>query len=86
MTAAWRLPLRSSRSKHAFESRDQFREPDSEWFHDDTYLFAYDMELNVVPAFSEREARNPAASVEPPTHRGVLPTGLYSLSTTNAMG
>lgn len=38
----------------------EFRKPNSEWFHDDTYLFAYDMELNVLlnPAFPEREGRN----------------------------
>jgi len=38
----------------------EFRKPDSEWFHGDTYLFAYDMDLNVLlnPAFPEREGRN----------------------------
>ena len=38
----------------------EFRTPNSEWFHDDTYLFAYDMDLNVLlnPAFPEREGRN----------------------------
>ena len=38
----------------------EFRKSDSEWFHDDTYLFAYDMGLNVLlnPAFPEREGRN----------------------------
>jgi len=38
----------------------EFRKPNSEWFHDDTYLFAYDMDLNVLlnPAFPEREGRN----------------------------
>jgi len=44
-------------SAKAFE---EFRKPGSEWFHDDTYLFAYDMELNVLlnPAYPEREGRN----------------------------
>jgi len=38
----------------------EFRTPKSDWFHDDTYLFAYDMDLNVLlnPAFPEREGRN----------------------------
>jgi cytochrome c len=38
----------------------EFRKPNSEWFHDDTYLFAYDMALNVLlnAAFPEREGRN----------------------------
>jgi signal transduction histidine kinase len=38
----------------------EFRKANSEWLHDDTYLFAYDMELNVLlnPAFPEREGRN----------------------------
>jgi cytochrome c len=41
----------------------EFRKPNSEWFHDDTYLFAYDMDLNVLlnPAFPDREGRNLAA-------------------------
>lgn len=38
----------------------EFRKPQSEWFHDDTYVFAYDMDLNVLlnPAYPEREGRN----------------------------
>ena len=38
----------------------EFRKPDSEWFHGDTYLFAYDLDLNVLlnPALPEREGRN----------------------------
>jgi signal transduction histidine kinase len=38
----------------------EFRKPDSDWFHGDTYLFAYDMDLNVLlnPAFPEREGKN----------------------------
>lgn len=38
----------------------EFRKPRSEWFDDDTYVFAYDMDLNVLlnPAYPEREGRN----------------------------
>jgi hypothetical protein len=38
----------------------EFRKKDSEWFHGDTYLFAYDMTGNVLlnPAFPEREGTN----------------------------
>lgn len=38
----------------------KFRTRDSDWFRGDTYLFAYDMQLNVLlnPAFPEREGRN----------------------------
>ncbi|HWG80691.1 MAG TPA: cache domain-containing protein [Stellaceae bacterium] len=38
----------------------EFRKPDSEWFHGSTYLFAYDMQANVLlnPAFPEREGTN----------------------------
>jgi cytochrome c len=39
-----------------------FRKRDSEWFQADTYLFAYDMQLNVLlnPAFPKREGTNPS--------------------------
>ena len=38
----------------------EFRKPDSEWFHDTTYLFAYDLKGNVLlnPAFPAREGTN----------------------------
>lgn len=38
----------------------EFRKPDSEWFHGNSYLFAYDMQANVLlnPAFPEREGTN----------------------------
>ena len=38
----------------------EFRTKDSEWFHGDTYLFAYDMKANVLlnPAFPQREGTN----------------------------
>ena len=38
----------------------EFRKPDSEWFHGNTYLFAYDMQANVLlnPAFPQREGTN----------------------------
>jgi cytochrome c len=38
----------------------EFRKPDSEWFHGNTYLFAYDMQANVLlnPAFPAREGTN----------------------------
>jgi len=38
----------------------EFRKKDSEWFHDDTYLFSYDMNANVLlsPAFPKREGTN----------------------------
>jgi len=40
----------------------EFRKKDSEWFHGNTYLFAYDMKANVLlnPAFPEREGTNVA--------------------------
>ena len=43
----------------------EFRKPNSEWFHGDTYLFAYDMDLNVLlnPAFPEREGKISPLSV-----------------------
>ncbi|WP_024517953.1 cache domain-containing protein [Bradyrhizobium sp. Tv2a-2] len=38
----------------------EFRKKDSEWFHDDAYLFSYDMNANVLlnPAFPKREGTN----------------------------
>ena len=38
----------------------EFRKKDSEWFHGDTYLFAYDLKANVLlnPAFPKREGTN----------------------------
>ena len=38
----------------------QFRTPDSEWWSGNTYLFAYDQNLNVLlnPAFPKREGTN----------------------------
>jgi cytochrome c len=38
----------------------EFRVKGSEWFHGDTYLFAYDLQANVLlnPAFSAREGTN----------------------------
>lgn len=38
----------------------EFRKPDSEWWFHNTYLFAYDMDLNVLlnPAFPKREGTN----------------------------
>ena len=38
----------------------EFRRKGSEWFHDDTYLFSYDMNANVLlnPAFPAREGTN----------------------------
>lgn len=39
----------------------EFRVRDSKWWFDDTYLFAYDQNLNVLlnPAFPQREGTNP---------------------------
>jgi len=38
----------------------EFRKKGSEWFHDGTYLFSYDMNANVLlnPAFPKREGTN----------------------------
>src|SRR5271167_1491348 len=38
----------------------EFRKKDSEWFHGDAYIFAYDMKGNVLlnPAFPQREGMN----------------------------
>jgi cytochrome c len=49
--------LVDKKGKSAFA---EFRKKDSEWFHDSTYLFAYDMDANVLlnPAFPEREGTN----------------------------
>lgn len=46
--------LIDSKGKAAFP---EFRVKGSEWFHEDTYLFVYDMESNVLlnPAFPARE-------------------------------
>jgi cytochrome c len=39
----------------------EFRKRDSEWWFGDTYLFAYDRDLNILlnPAFPKREGTNP---------------------------
>ena len=49
--------LVDSKGRAAFE---EFRKKGSEWFHDDTYLFSYDMNANVLlnPAFPQREGTN----------------------------
>jgi signal transduction histidine kinase len=49
--------LVETRGKAAFTD---FRVKGSEWFSDDTYLFAYDGDLNVLmnPAFPQREGKN----------------------------
>jgi cytochrome c len=46
------------RGKTAFS---EFRKRDSEWWSGNTYLFAYDQNLNVLlnPAFPQREGTNP---------------------------
>lgn len=46
--------LIDSKGRAAFA---EFRVKDSEWFHGDTYLFAYDLQSNVLlnPAFPARE-------------------------------
>ena len=50
--------LVDQRGRAAF---DEFRKPNSEWWHGNTYLFAYDDHLNVLlnPAFPKREGTNP---------------------------
>ena len=50
--------LVESRGKAAFS---EFKVPNSNWWFDDTYLFAYDQNLNVLlnPAFPQREGTNP---------------------------
>jgi len=49
--------LVESQGKAAFA---EFRKRDSEWWFDNTYLFAYDKDLNVLlnPAFPKREGTN----------------------------
>ena len=51
--------LIDKRGKAAFV---EFRRKNSEWFHDSTYLFVYDLKANVLlnPAFPEREGTNVA--------------------------
>lgn len=51
--------LVDSKGKQAFV---EFAKRDSEWFGGDTYLFAYDMNANVLlnPAFPKREGTNVA--------------------------
>ena len=50
--------LVESRGKAAFS---EFRKRDSDWWFDNTYIFAYDQNLNVLlnPAFPKREGTNP---------------------------
>jgi cytochrome c len=50
--------LVETRGRGAFT---EFRKRDSEWWFDNTYLFAYDRNLNVLlnPAFPKREGTNP---------------------------
>jgi signal transduction histidine kinase len=50
--------LVDARGRAAFA---EFRKRDSQWWHDTTYLFAYDDHLNVLlnPAFPNREGTNP---------------------------
>jgi len=49
--------LVEQRGRAAF---DEFRKRDSDWWFDNTYLFAYDQHLNVLlnPAFPKREGTN----------------------------
>ncbi len=44
----------------------EFRRADSEWWFGDTYLFAYDENLNVLlnPAFPAREGTNPSGGTD----------------------
>jgi cytochrome c len=51
--------LIDGKGKAAFS---EFSENGSEWFHDDTYLFVYDLKFNVLlnPAFPAREGTNVA--------------------------
>jgi cytochrome c len=46
--------------EHGKAAFSEFRQKGSEWFHDDTYLFSYDMNANVLlnPAFPAREGTN----------------------------
>jgi len=52
--------------QHGKAAFAEFRKPNSEWFHGDTYLFSYDMNGNVLlnPAAPKREGTNPAAQGE----------------------
>jgi methyl-accepting chemotaxis protein len=49
--------LIDSKGKVAFA---EFRKKGNEWFHDDTYLFVYDLKANVLlnPAFPQRQGTN----------------------------
>ena len=51
------------RGKAAFA---EFRTPGSEWWFGNTYLFAYDQELNVLlnPAFPRREGTHPSGETD----------------------
>ena len=44
----------------------EFRKRDGEWWSGDTYLFAYDQDLNVLlnPAFPRREGTNPRGETD----------------------
>jgi cytochrome c len=55
--------LVESRGRAAFA---EFRKRDSEWWFDNTYLFAYDQNLNVLlnPAFPRREGTNPRGETD----------------------
>jgi cytochrome c len=52
----------AKKAKAAFA---EFRKKDSEWFHGNTYLFAYDMNANVLlnPAFPRREGTNVSSDI-----------------------
>jgi signal transduction histidine kinase len=57
----------------------EFRKKGSEWFHDDTYLFAYDMNGNVLlnPAFPQREGTNVTGQKDAkgkPMHQAIIQT------------
>lgn len=55
--------LVESRGKAAFS---EFRKRESEWWFGDTYVFAYDQDLNVLlnPAFPKREGTNPRGETD----------------------
>lgn len=57
------VALVESRGKAAFT---EFRKRDSEWWFGNTYLFAYDQNLNVLlnPAFPQREGTNPSGETD----------------------
>lgn len=48
--------------RHGKAAFSEFRRHDSEWWSGNTYLFAYDQDLNVLlnPAFPHREGTNPS--------------------------